>query len=1442
MSEKYDLTFPQKNIWLLEQFNSNTSINTISATMIFNKIDIELLKKTVNIVIDENDSINIKICLDNGIPKQYIEKKLDLDIEYINYYERTKKDFFNLIKSLTIKPIKIFNNELYYFCIIKRYDGKICLYLKIHHIIADAWALNYICKRICDIYKCLYNNQEIIKDENSYLNYIKSEKEYINSEKYSEDEVFWLNELNNSEKLKIKNYNKIKSYKSNRYSIEIDENLNKKINDFCKENKLSIYSLFMSIISIYFHRLTSQNNFCIATPIFNRRNHKEKNTFGLFVNTMLLKINFNANDTFYDVVENISSRSMKYFRHERYPSFKILEDLYQNRKNKDVPYDLLFSFQNAEIKKDIDLPFDFDVELNYSFYQHEPLMIHIGSFESRGSRRIYYDYITSIFNSREIKDINKRIFYILEQILNNKYIKLIDIDILCKEEKEEILEKFNNTKCLHNNKANIKTLFEKSVENFSNYVAIEFKEQSVTYYELNNYANYLSKILISLGIKKGDIVGICMKRNPKLIASIISIIKCGAVYLPIDPDYPIDRISYMIDNSKTKLIITDDYGNKKIKDNVLNIDKYNYEKENYQNTDVSILPSDLLYVMYTSGSTGKPKAVMIKHESVVNYIESVNRLTDYNNLKNVLSVTTISFDIFVYEIFPTLCLGCKVILADEDEQKMPEKLINLINDKRVEKIQTTPSRFKMMLDICKDKEKFKTIKEVNLGGESFPKKLLSNIRNLLNCNISNCYGPTETTVYSTIKNLTNDKNITVGYPINNTYIYILDKYQKLLPKKCIGEIYIGGLGVANGYLNQKDLTNEKFLNDPFNKGKMYKTGDIGFWNDDGQIECFGRNDSQVKIKGYRIELKEIEKRIISLKNISEAVVIVNEENSKNKYLEAYITLIDAKSSVANIYNQLGKELPNYMLPKNIYIIDKFPLSYNGKIDKKQLINCSNKLLLDKYKAVKYEKPNTIVEKALVNAFSKVLNIRKNKISINDNIFDIGADSILIIQVQLDLLSLGIVFSTQDFYKYNTIKQLAKFKEKKDNIRDNNLTFENNNERKYTITNMFHMENIDISSKDILKNVLLTGATGYLGAHILKSLIEKTNCNIYCLIRKKDNVTVEKRLINKLLYYFDGNYLDLINKRIFIIESNIEEEHLGLDEEKYNQLGKKIDQIIHAAANVNYYGNYSDFKKSNMDTTFNLAKFAIEFGVKYNYVSTLGVSGHFLVDNINKNITFNENTLYIGQRYEQNPYIMTKYLAEKKLYELNDTDNLKLSVIRIGNLTGRYSDGFFQENINDNAFYNILKSMILIKKIPKSMLNREIDFTPVDVCADAIVEFIGLKNSLNKVVHILNYNSITIEKLLTLFKQSSIYIDSISDEEFGKLIYSISKNNIKKDYLRGLINDININKKITFKSKVTIDSSESIKLLDRLGIKFEVLNKDYFSKIINFMKNNNYIKR
>jgi amino acid adenylation domain-containing protein len=603
---------------------------------------------------------------------------------------------------------------------------------------------------------------------------------------------------------------------------------------------------------------------------------------------------------------------------------------------------------------------------------------------------------------------------------SNKYISQVEYEL--------IVGEFNNTENFYPKQKTVVDLFEEQVEKTPQNVAVIFENEKITYFELNKRANQLAQKLRKIGVKPNDFVAIMVERSVEMIIGIYGILKAGGAYLPIDPVYPKNRIEYIMEDSKPKAILI---YKTNIKTNIPVIDL----ADNKIYTGISTNPhkvnkqNDLIYCIYTSGTNGKPKGVMIENQNVVNFSYNstlgIMKEAFDNGYSKILSVTSISFDIFVTEsILPTLN-GMTIYIANKNEQETAAEFSKILVKYKIEILQSTPSRIKMLLSDSKNRSGFKKLKLILLGGEKVESSLIKELVKVTDAQMINVYGPTETTVWSS-RYLINTKDIPdiipIGKPISNTQVFIMNEMQQC-GIDMIGELCIAGEGVARGYLNNYELTTKKFSDNPFGDGKLYHTGDLAKWLSDGNIEYLGRIDEQVKIRGYRIELGEIENAIMEIDYIKNVAVITGEDTSGNKIINAYI-ISDKKVNMLEIRNTLSKSLPEYMIPTYIMKINSIPLTPNGKLDKRALPKIEMKSERE------YIKPNTPIEEELVSLWEEFLDVER--IGINDNFIELGGHSLLANRILLRINQMyQIDISLTEMFTFGrTVVDLSKLIEEK----------------------------------------------------------------------------------------------------------------------------------------------------------------------------------------------------------------------------------------------------------------------------------------------------------------------------------------------------------------------------------------------------------------------------
>jgi thioester reductase-like protein len=529
-----------------------------------------------------------------------------------------------------------------------------------------------------------------------------------------------------------------------------------------------------------------------------------------------------------------------------------------------------------------------------------------------------------------------------------------------------------------------------------------------------------------------------------------------------------------------------------------------------------------------------------------------------------------------------------------------------------------------------------------------------------------------------------------------------------------------------------------------------------------------------------------------------------------------------------------------MIPSSFVKLDEFPLSQNHKIDRKALPDPTSFYHNEEV----YIAPSTETEKVLVDVIGKTLGI--DKLGIMDDIFNYSADSLSIIKIQTLLMPYGWKFKTQDFYKLRTVEALAKLVDKREELNvssavnlEDNISIEESNELNKindSICN-YNLSNININDVYTYKNILLTGSTGYLGIHLLYNILKSTEATIYCPIRNKDNTTCKDRLNELWNYYFKGEKIEF--SRIIIIPTELSSNNLGLLDNLYNELGKKINVVINCAAIVKYYGDYSNYEKVNVNIIKQLIKFCLKFGIKLNQISTLGVSGNYLVTQNVPNLMFTENDFFIGQNFKENVYIHSKFEAEKAIFQ-NRLNGLNATIFRVGNLTGRINDGVFQRNIDENAFYSILKFIIKYKFLPKDMLNQALEFTPVDLCAKFSLELMRLKGSDNRTYHVYNNKTVPIETLLDILKNFDIQVELLEANEFNERLINLSHEASSQDTLKAVINDLDSKKGLSFMPSVVPDNHITNSVLNLLGLKWPEISIEYIKKLLEHMEKYKFI--
>ena len=1040
---KYNLTSYQKDIWMMQNVYPNRPTYILGGYITFyEKVDYKKLNEALNIVIRENDSLRTKIIEKNGEPFQIFVPSVDYKIEFHNFsnHKESEKYSINWMQEEFAKVFNISTDKLFRIDLIKADEKIYYLLVKAHHLIMDGWGLHILSKRIVDKYYSLICGKEI-EDKNiySYKTFIENHDKYLNSERYKKSSIFWENKLKDlNEHLINRNskYNKDEVITSSRKTMIIKREIYDKLERMAKDADCSTFHLFIAVLAVYFGRTYNKKEIVINVPIHNRTNVSEKNTIGLFTNEIPLRINLEENLQFTDLLMNIRNLLRECYRHQKFPINRVL-------KSKDIVNERISEISLSYINTDYEKEFEgHPVEVNSltSKGQLNALTVFIRELTKTQDVKVDFDYQMEVFNNEfPIENVMNHIQNILDELLrcNNK--QIYDIEMLTSEEKNKLMVEFNDTKAYYPENKTIEEIFEEQADKMPDEIAVEAEGKKLTYRELDEKSNSLARTLRKKGVGPDVVVGIMVERSVDMITGIMAILKAGGAYMPIDPECPEDRKEYMISNSKTNILLTQNKfkDTVKLEGQVLYLEDETLYDDNNDNLDKINKPNNLAYVIYTSGTTGKPKGVMIEHKNVINLVFALKEAIydKYSSRLKIALVAPYFFDASVKQIFCSLLLGHSLYIIPERERMDGDKLINFYSSNYIDVTDGTPIHLAMIADADSAGDSNLELKHFIIGGDqlskSIVKKLYGNLVNNEFC-ITNVYGPTECCVDTTCAHIygyNEELNICIGKPLNNCQVYILNN-DKMCPIGAAGELCIGGVGLARGYLNNEKLTKEKFVENPYKPGeKIYKTGDSARWLSDGNIECLGRIDDQVKIRGFRIELGEIESNFLKVEGIKEAVVLAKDNNGSKSLCAYYVS--DKDYSIGELRKQLKSFLPDYMIPSYYMKLDNIPLTINGKVDKRSLPEPDYNIDT----GVEYEAPKNEIEKKLVEIWKSVLGV--NKIGINDSFFELGGDSIKSIQVISRAKSEGYYFEVKDLFENPTIKELSQCTTKNELIIDQN---------------------------------------------------------------------------------------------------------------------------------------------------------------------------------------------------------------------------------------------------------------------------------------------------------------------------------------------------------------------------------------------------------------------
>lgn len=1000
IKEYYKMSPLQKSAYLLWQTDKlGIEYNMPELFKIKGNMDINKLQDAFYKLVIRHEILRTTFYINSK--EEYVQKIQTL-IHPIIIFSKDKTSTEEELLSNFVKPFDLENEILVRLKLVERSKNTYFLIIDKHNIVSDGTSNRIFIRELIKI----YNGQALTPVRFQYKDY----SEWINSRNILTQKQFWLNMYQDE----IPGLNmpldyprqQVLSFKGKTIRKSLEQEMWVKLKKIIDKQKISPYIIFLSVLSILLAKYSGEDTVVIGSDLDNRKQLELNNLVGRFTNTLPLICHIDVQEYYEDYLKNIKALCLSVYKNGEYPLEDLLESIgLKKQKNRNPFFDVILSIDDNSYGIESFTGTTFEYRNTMSKYD---MMVTISN--DVDSVEIKLDYNVKLYKKETAERFLEHYMEILKEISHDTNKKICEIEMITDKEKNQILYDFNKLSGIVEDNSTVIDLFENQVMRQPDKIAIVYENNKITYHQLNMKINHLAFKICEMGVKPEEFVAIYAQRSIEMIIGIYAIMKVGATYVPIDPTYPQERVQYILDDCGANIVLT---YKTVIRWNVVSlpledIDNYDGFVKSRCKTDSTI------YCIYTSGTTGKPKGVLIKNSGVVNLCKNcINKIYAYYNVQNVALLASYVFDASVQNIMTPLLSGRTLHIINDECRMDANKLMEYMIRNRIEGFDGTPMHLNMLnLDQLEQSK----LRVAIIGGDVMNVGVNKKLLQKDGFNIYNVYGPTECTVDATSYHcsIQDQINIPIGKPIANTQIYIMAD-DKLCGIGVLGEICISGVGVAKGYLNQQELTEKKFVDNYFGLGKIYRTGDLGRWLPDGNIEYLGRKDEQIKIAGFRIELGEIVFALQNVNGVQECVVVAKEDTAGYKALHAYL-VSNVTLDIKEVKNEISKFLPYYMVPNYIMQIDKIPLTANGKIDKLKLPVITLAIHKSICEAISEE------EKILIKVFKQILKV--DNIGVKSNIYEYGIDSMKLMKIVVKLRSQGYIIDYRTLVKYKCISDMA----------------------------------------------------------------------------------------------------------------------------------------------------------------------------------------------------------------------------------------------------------------------------------------------------------------------------------------------------------------------------------------------------------------------------------
>ncbi|MBE9205818.1 amino acid adenylation domain-containing protein [Nostoc sp. LEGE 06077] len=1469
------MSFAQQRLWFLDQFEPNSPVYNIpTALRLVGNLNVVALEKSLQEIIHRHAALRTNFITINGQTKQSIKSQTNWTLSIVDYQHlpTTEQEIVTqqLGQQQLIEPFDLVRQSLIRATLVLLSQTEQVLLVFMHHIVSDGWSMGVFVQELAQIYNAYSQGQlsPLTPLPIQYADFAIWQREWLQGYVLQSQLSYWQQQLKDAPTVLSLPTDRprpaVQTVAGSIHEFALSVDLTDKLVQLSQEQGCTLFMTLLAAYDTLLYRYTGQSDILVGSPIANRDRSEIEGLIGFFINTLVMRTNMAGNPCFSELLTQVREMAMGAYAHQHLPFEMLVEALQPERDLAHTPlFQVMFILQNSPAS---------ELELNGLTVSSLPIKGVTAAFDLTLSMQNtadglvgVWEYNTDLFDHSTIERMIGHFVTLLEAVVSNPQARIDQLPILTAVEQQKLLVEWNDTqadypwdKCLHH-------LFEQQVELTPDAVAVVFDNQQLTYQQLNTQANQLAHYLQSLGVGPEDLVGIYLERSLSMIVALLAVLKAGGGYVPLDVDYPQQRLAYISEDSQISVLITQETllnflpvaGVKVI---ALDQELEGLNSQHLENPVSGVIPENLACVLYTSGSTGKPKGVMLTHAALVNHSSGISEAFGLTSRDRVLQFAAFGFDVAVEEIFPTWFKGGTVVLRPIQLFSSFANFAQFIEQQQLSVLTLTSAYWhEWMVAVSQSYATVpQSLRLLTVGGDIVLPETVAMWQQFVGNGVSptggdrvtclNAYGPTEASVTAVVYDvqsfqLEKTNIVLIGRPVANTEIYILDHNLQPVPIGVKGELYIGGVRLARGYLNRPELTEEKFIPNPFVKArgrrqdsaalaspralaqgnKLYKTGDLARYLPDGNIEFIGRIDDVVKIRGFRVALGEIESLLVQHPDVICQVVMLREDQPGNKQLVAYVVSDNPSLTQNELQSFLKQKLPGYMIPTAFVMMEALPVTTNGKVDRHSLPAPSQEIDLSNFVF-----PTTPTQKLIADIWSSVLGT--TQLGIHHNFFDMGGNSLLTMQV-MSLLreALQIELPLRYLFENPTVGELAAGIDSLQTSQTDITTTTNLDLKAETVLDssiQIPSQTFDYNKKP--KRILLTGVTGFLGIHLLYELLQQTQTEIYCLIRATNAEDAQHKLQSQLKSYQLWEGLD--RERIIIVVGDLAKNYLGLSTSEFQRLASQIDVIYHCGALVNVIYPYSVLKAANVLGTQEIIRLASEIKVKpLHFISTTSVLS---ASSQNDGGLILESDLLDQYQTIDNGYVQSKWVAEKLVMQARDL-GLPVAIYRASRISGHSQTGISN---TEDLFCRVVKGCLQTKIVPD--IHLEDNLTPVDYVTKIIVYLSGQKESLGKAFHLVNPESTPIQHLFNLLCSLGYPMQMIPVEQWHSEISRHSKMS-DRDNLR-FLSHIIPKTPVKIYQKPKIDYQNTLNGLVNTGITYPILDQKLLETYISYFISSGFL--